>query len=525
MSVACIIEQDAQTILQIETALNEIDNRLNVLVFNDLEGFYKWFNELIHNNDPNIKKEDLKLLIGDIKFLGPNYFSLIEKVRKLMARRGILKREEDLAILLTAFDSPDMNYRQIESRIITNLLFKPFDLPILKQHLQIALANQKAISDFVVFSQKLNATAEMLKEVQLESFTELGFTTRSNRELRINDISKYYSEHFQANGKSSLLAKCISCHPHPNNPEEFETEFRYTGLTNPQVKKLRHSLFSIDLGPTETSTISKNVIPRADKKKMSSDPSINFVVFVKASGDSSIELKDSLEQNLLNVTVTLNKNMVSFTEALAKNDFSVLGPKPIHALILNIDYFSPSHGVETWTKIQKQIEDSNMAMKTPNPKPKVFLTSSHEVGDEQLRSWSEVIEDVIHTPIDRPYLNKRLITLFPEIQPRNEAMEILKTSTRDVIRVANPIELTSISEACITMKYYRPISFHSFRRFCLPSSNGSETFELLASCYFNEKKDNIYINHFVFFGITDKYLKYIRKWILERYIASKESAA
>jgi response regulator RpfG family c-di-GMP phosphodiesterase len=525
MSIACIIEQDAQTVLQIETALKEIDNRLNVLVFSDLEGFYKWFNELIQINDPDVKTEDLKLLIGDIKFLGPNYFSLIEKVRKLMVRRGILKAEEDLAILLTAFDSPDLNHKQIESRIITNLLFKPFDLPILKQHLQIALANQKAISDFVVFSQTLNTTAEMLKDVQLEAFTELGFTTRSNRELKINDISKYYGEHFDANGKSSLLAKCISCRPHPTTPNEFETAFRYTGLSNAQIKKLRKSLFSIELGHKEKLSISKNLIPRAAKKNSVPVQTINFMVFLNANGDFSVELKDAIEQNLLNVTVNINRNMAAFTEALAKNDLTVLGPKPIHALILSIDYFSSSHGAETWTKIQTQIEDSNRNMKTPNPRPKVFLTSSHEVSDEQLRALAGLIEDVIYTPIDRPYLNKRLVTLFPEIQPRQEAIEILKSETNEVIRVANPIELTSISEACMTMKYYRPISFHSFRRVCLPSPNGGETFELLATCYFNEKKDDIYINHFVFFGITDKYLKYIRKWILERYIASKDSAA
>lgn len=525
MSIACIIEQEAQTTLQIETALKEIDGRLNVLVFKDLDGFYQWLNNLIHIDDPKTKKEDLKLLIGDIKFLGPNYFSLIEKVRKLMVRRGILNKEEDLAIILTTFDYPNIDFRQIESRIITNLLFKPFDLPILKQHLQIALANQKAISDSVVFSQKLNTQAEMLKEVQLETFTELGFTTRSNRELKVQDLSKYYSDHFKAGGRSSVLARCVSCYPHPNAPSEFEAEFRYTGLSNAQVKKLRMSLFSIEHGTSTEGAISKKVIPRAPKKVAISEQSINLIVFLKSPSDPSAELKEALEQNLSNISVTINRNMVLFTEALAKNDLSVLGPKPIHGVIFNVDNFTGSHGVETWTKIQGQIEQSNIHLKTLNPKPKVFLTSTHELGEDKLRAWSGLIEDVIQIPLDRSYLNKRLLILFPEIQPKQEALEILKTATKEVIRVANPIELTSISEACLTMKYYRSISFHSFRRFCLPSPNGGEPIELLASCYFNEKKDNVYINHFVFFGITDKYLKYIRKWILERYIATKESAA
>jgi hypothetical protein len=525
MSVACIIEQDALITKQLEVALKEIDGRLNILNFQDLEGFYKWFGLLISNNNANEKKEDLKLLIGDIQFLGPNYYSLLEKVRKLMVRRAILKNEDDLSIILTAFDSPHLNFKQIESRIINNVIFKPFDMPILKQQLQVALANQKAITDFVVFSQKLNATAEMLKEVQLESFTEIGFTTRSNRALVVNDVSKYYSRHFEASNKISLLARCASCTPHPSSPSDFLAEFRYVGLTNSQVKKLRQELFSIQHGQDEFHDISRQIIPRALKKNIVVDQSVNFLIFLKAAVDPSIELKDALEGNLSNVSVSFNRNMALFTEALNKNDFSVLGAKPIHAILLNIDYFSPTNGITIWTRIQEQVQQFNERFKLLNPKPKIILTSTHDVQDDRLRSWSGLVTDIILVPVDRPYLNKRLVTLFPEIQPRQEAIEILSTGTKEVIRVANPIELTSISEASLTMKYYRPISFHSFRRFSLPSINGGETLELLASCYYNEKKDKEFINHFVFFGITDKYLKYIRKWILERYIASKESAA
>lgn len=525
MSIACIIEQDAHTASQIEKALSELGGRLHVLRFPDLEAFYKWFSALIKDDNPKDKKEDLKLLIGDIQFLGPNYFSLIEKVRKLMVRRGLLQKEEDLSVLLTTFDSPLLDVKQIESRIITNVLIKPFDLPILKQHLQIALANQKAVTDSVVFSQKLNTTAEMLKEVHLESFNELGFTTKSNRPLKIYDVSKYYGSAFAANGRTDVLARCISCLQNPKNAEEFNAEFRYIDLTNQQVKKLRQSLFSIEHDHLEHTSIEKKVIHKAIKKNLDPEHGFNFLVFIKSPNDPGIELKDAIEQNLANTHVLFNRNMVPFTEALAKDDFSVLGQKPIHCLVLNADTFNPSHSIATWTKIQDQITTANMGFRIVNPKPKIILASNHEISEVKIRELSNFVDEIVYTPIDRPYLNKRIVTLFPEIQPRQSDLEIMSTKTDEIIRVANPIEITSISEACLTMKYYRPISFHSFRRFCLPPNHSGPEIELLASCYFNEKKDNVYINHFVFFGITDKYLKYIRKWILERYIASKESAA
>ncbi len=171
-----------------------------------------------------------------------------------------------------------------------------------------------------------------------------------------------------------------------------------------------------------------------------------------------------------------------------------------------------------------QIEEFNNSQFSLGTKarPKFIVTSHHEVGEEKLRAWSELVSEIIYTPLDRPYLLKRFVTLLPEIQPRLEAIDILSVSTNEIIRVANPIALTTISEAILTMKYYRTISFHSFRRFCLPSKEGEEKIELLGSCFFSEKKKDHFVNHFVFFGITDKHLKYIRKWILERYISSKD---
>jgi len=535
MGIACIIEQDAQIKSSLEIALKEVDSRLEIMVFNDLEGFYKWFSEIIKpkssetlSQTNKTKNIELNLLIGDIQFLGPNYFTLIEKLRKLMVRRGILKNEDELAILLTAFETPNMDFKQIESRIITNIIFKPFDLPILKQQIKIALSNQKPINDSLLFTQKLESTAEMLKEVQLESFTELGFITRSNRELKINDASKYYSKYFEAKGKLSVLARCVSCVPHPHVANEFQVEFRYVGANNNQVRQLRQTLFTIQHDENKTEGLTKKTIPRAIKKDMGdATQTINFLIFLKSGTDPGIELKDVFEKSLSNVFISVNRNMALFVESLERNEISTLGQKPIHSIVISSDSLMGSQGVATWTQILNQMEEFNKKQFsiTINARPKLIITSHHEITEEKLRLWSELVSEVVYTPVDRPYLNKRIITLFPEIQPRLETIEILSIKTNETIRVANPIGVSSISEAIVTIKYYRPISFHSFRRFCLPLKAGEEKLELLASCFYSEKKDDYFINHFVFFGITDKYLKYIRKWILERYISSKEGGS
>lgn len=535
MGTACIIEQDVQILKTLETTLKEVDSRLEILAFNDLDGFYQWFTRIINqkpieaetssNKSSKKNKIELNLLMGDIQFLGPNYFTLIGKLRKLMVRRGFLKNEDELAILLTAFETPDMNFKQIESRIITNVIFKPFDIPILKQQLKIALSNQKPISDSAVFTQRLNSTAEMLKEVQLESFTELGFITRSNRDLKLNDISKYYSRYFEAKGKYSVLARCVSCAPHPEIPGEFQAEFRYFGANNNQVRQLRQTLFTIQHDDAHPVGMSKKTIPRAIKKDISdASQVINFLIFLKPGADPSVELKDAIEKGLSNVSVTINRNMTLFIESMVRKEVNHLGLKPIHAIILSADSLMTTQSLATWTQIVSQIEEFNNSQFSLGAKsrPKLIITSHHEIGEDKLRVCSELVYEIIYTPLDRPYLHKRFVTLLPEIQPRLETIDILSVSTNEIIRVANPIELTTISEAILTMKYYRSISFHSFRRFCLPSKEGKERIELLGSCFYSEKKKDHFENHFVFFGITNKYLKYIRKWILEQYISSKD---
>lgn len=564
MSVACIIEPEAQTLAIITSTIKEIDGRIDVLSFSDLDGFYKWFSQAIQQSkainqnsveSSEIKKVnqkveanpaiDLKLLMGDVKFLGPSYFSLIEKLKKLMIRRGIIKNEDDLAVILTTFDTPDLNIKQIESRIITNIFFKPFDIPILKQQLKVALGGAKSVSDTSVFQQNLESTAEMLKEVQLESFTDLGFTTNSNRNLKINDISKYYSQHFEIGNKSNVLARCVSCTPHPNIDGEFHAEFRYVGITNQQIKKLRQEQFTAQHSIDKIYNVSKSTINKSKTKNAADEASrSHFIIFYKSGSDPCLELKEALEKNISNISIIINRNLNQFLENLEKGDLSLLGEYPISGIFINVESVASAQAISQWNRILSIIESFN-TNKSTNQKvlkensgpqhskikevthqtpmrPKLIFVSQSELSESRIRSLGEIMTDVIYTPIDRPYLYKRMVTLCPDILPKQEDIDVLSVGTKEIIRVANPIEITSISEALITMKYYRPISFHAFRRFCLPSKNSTETVEMLGSCFYTEKKGNLYINHFVFFGISDKYLKYIRKWIMERYISSKD---
>ena len=83
-----------------------------------------------------------------------------------------------------------------------------------------------------------------------------------------------------------------------------------------------------------------------------------------------------------------------------------------------------------------------------------------------------------------------------------------------------------MSEAGFIMEYYREISIGAFREIVLwqPYEIGAP--ELMSNCNFVEEasgKMGTYHCQFVFFGMSDYFLKHIRIWIRDNYILSKEA--
>lgn len=523
MKCACIIEIDKQIKEEIQSTLSQIDSQLKVFTFSNLEEFHKFTLGLIEkmkdtSNKSNSEKIELKLVIGDIAFLGPSYFTLVEKIKNLFIRRGFCTEQDPTQIILTAFNSPNLDHRQIESKVINNVIFKPFDKAILKQHLAVALNGHKIVRESSVFKQKVTATAEMLKEVPLIEFSELGFKTKSNRFIPPNNISKYYGNHFSPNGKSSVFARCKKCEPNPNNPNEYFASFEYYDLSNDKSKFLRQSLFKDH--DIEIPSNLKNEKPPSSASKNTSPTKemYSLVMITEPNNKSELELQEILNSRFSNVITFVFDDVEKFFEYF-KNSITF-----INAIFVSQSFISKEN-TEKWKEALNKLRQNNLKIKTKDFDLHFITLNNKEFSEKEKRSYCDFIYDTIHTPIDRIYLYKRAIQWFPNIVSRQEEIVINHKSTNEVFSVANPVDLVEVSEAGLSIKYYREISYSSFRRFRLNRINaGDEGLELLASCYSYETASGTTVNHFVFFGITDHYLKFIRKWILDCHIVTKQSA-
>ena len=125
-------------------------------------------------------------------------------------------------------------------------------------------------------------------------------------------------------------------------------------------------------------------------------------------------------------------------------------------------------------------------------------------------------------PLERSYIVKRLSFIRPELRSK-EKVTVSSIAMTNILKVANPVETSEVSEAGMILKYHRSLEIGSFREFIMWLPNEADIPEIIANCNFTEpdKGGDGFTNHFVFFGMKDHYLKHIRLWMREAYIKQK----
>src|SRR5690606_21337817 len=112
----------------------------------------------------------------------------------------------------------------------------------------------------------------------------------------------------------------------------------------------------------------------------------------------------------------------------------------------------------------------------------------------------------------------------------SEVPDMLCIATAEKLKALTMVKLTEICELYVNFSYYRELPLETTREFAFISEDETQMVELPAFCNFKEKsklkdehnKDS-YLHQFIFWGMTDHYLKQIRIWLLSNYIEKKVS--
>src|SRR6185312_15078671 len=645
-----VLEDDTKFQKEICDAISFLDPKIQIRLFTKLENFADWLRLMMTTGStaismggqipsfvpqdpvPEGEPQQLVLVVSKIEFLGAEQLGLLRKTRDLFVQRQICTKEDPTAFVLTAFDDPHFKIRDLEDRILNNVIFKPFDRLILIQHLTFAIDGRHPASKYTIANQKTTAVVEMLKDVEMEGISDIGIVTKAYREIPVGSVAKYYGAPFLTQRHRSVIAICQECKIHPEDPKAFRCSFTFLAADPSQISSLRK--ITKDKQAKEF-----NYDWKENRRGIAGDRV--HIVMLDEEEEAPAGLKGTLEKRFEGIRVTTyesygalhsdldpataiknrDANLKPFGSATwIKLDFDLAGmtymgfetdkqdvtqlfgaTEAEHKKVQN--WFSKalvpehkekyrhyvktqslqednvlvisSHDVHFYLKVieatkddkkfhlkitelskEEQIEwlTKNSRIKDPvdllvvshrffnegaqerwthvveslknrfGKAPLIFMTAKKDFSDREEREFGKYVTDIFFKPIDRSYFEHKIKWAFPRLLEKGDKIHLSTVIREEIIKAANPVSVSEISEAGFVMQYYRPIGVGSFREIVLwqPYEIGAP--ELLATCNFVEEggKD-ISKCHFVFFGISDHFLKHIRVWIRDNYILSKEA--
>ncbi len=527
MKFIYILEDDERIQKDLFETLKNIDPKLHIRLFFNLAEFHEWLKIAAkegprslaqgghkHPSDTSAEElephdsHQLQLVIAKNEFLGTQNMGLVKRARDFFLRKKMCTEQEPTALILTAFDSPDFDIGLAEERIINNVIFKPFDKLILKQHLEYTLTGHHPLTSNTVATMKINSLIEMLKEVEMKDLNEVGFTTVNNHAIAVGAMTKYYNDAFKTNDKKSAYAFCKACTK--IDAENFLCEFLFFALDNDQISQIRRNILQ-----NKSNTVAE--LNNASKKAAR-------IAIIDENTPAGSEVKNLLDDRFNNADVFIFPSFGQFLSDLADKETQHRQalPPQFDFIFAHYDLFEIEKE-KRWELILKSLADRAKAHQVESKPPQLMLLARKKIQMDELRTLSTWSREIFYSPLDKSYLTKKLVALTLDLNNKSPAT-IASIHNPSVLKVANPVEITQISEAGLVMKYYRPISIGAFREFILWRPEETETPEIIGTVNFNEKAKNAdhHLNHFVFFGMTDYFLKHIRLWLLEAYIKQKE---
>ncbi len=634
MKYIYVLEDEAKFRKQIYEALRKTDAQCQIRFFHSFEDFKNWIPSAIKSgkealaaggqpfpgdvnfSDASKADDELTLLISKDEWLGSRYMSLVQKTQELFIRKGLCGQKDPTRLVITAFENPSFDIKLAENRIISNVLFKPFDELILQQHLNMAISGHNPASQVVVHTVQTEEQVEMTKEVQLEAVGDVGFVTSSPREIKVGQVSKYYGDIFKATGRTHVMGRCIACEKVDDGLDEFRVWFSYFGIPSRQISEIRQSMmkrkdveFSANLPAEQQADTKRWVIldpkpERAQKMKkvleeafnaqvehMSSFESFSFhadpllheknrkephwvdLPSIKITFDLQGEVPKSVEPSELEhkrlmgwlweefVSKRFSSRLHAFSVATWKDLLRGRQKAPQIILVQNGPIFFPVQVSSITVEPDKVVAEFSVPMESEKLTwfekqfPSIgnahaliiseeFLTEDRlgfwekfregksvkyyslhtKIPDENMCRQLKWMEDLFEESNDPNYLRRKFNWIYGLPVKKGETRAPFLNANKELIRVANPVEVAELSEAGLIINYYRPISLGAFRQFVL-SKPADTFFEYRAVCNYtceHPSEKDLHQNYFVFFGVTDLYLKNIRLWIRDNYVQSKQ---
>ena len=459
------IESDSKSVKEIKESWAEVAKELGYefLLFNSLLEFSFEFEK-----PENINKVITLILIK------------YEELKSIDITKQIedLKLKHKCEIMLSIFEDPLKPLKKSSLLPVRNIIYKPFDLTILKEHTRIALFHGQKVRTQFVHSAQVHAEIESLKKFKITQLSEFGFKLDKKYKLELNKPYKFYHPLFVNKKQQHLWARMVS---------ETEAEYELYFCQMPIVvlsqirKKIATSNTKVKY-PTWTGSEVNEQFQLTIALQLSDEPTV-------------AALQDLLSRNFKNITFLAGK---------------AIDPKQnpaVDVLITDLDY-----DIKTL--------DSHFTSK-----PLIIRVYDKELSRQEVESRFEIETLRLEKPIDKAFLVKMFKILFPALLGKEE-MQRITIQLNEITSLSEIINIQEFSEAAILFTDKTQYQLDQIIEIALPQDDEANLREMTAKIHFvaakyNNEKEKLYQQQLVLFGMKDEYLKLIRLWALQKYIERK----
>ena len=189
-----------------------------------------------------------------------------------------------------------------------------------------------------------------------------------------------------------------------------------------------------------------------------------------------------------------------------------------------IDTSGLTEEIPEWSERLFQFLDATKICDKTKKLPVIALIP--ETASAKVEAFSKTaLSDIVTTPMDRKYLVDKLSL---HIDGLCNEFGLILPNYREypaVVNIAQTVVMEMASEFGIQIRYPNSFKEGVFLRFYSPLFQDENFDGILARSYASMANDKVigqFHNIFSFYGISDSFMKQIRKWIRETHIAKKE---
>ncbi len=460
------IESDPKSHKEIKESWAEVSKELGheVLLFRSLAEF-----STEYAKPDNINKILLLILLN------------IDELNKTDQAKHIeeLKAKHKCEIMLSIFEDPMKPLKKSSELPVRNIIYRPFDLTILKEHTRIALFHGQRVRTQFVHSTQVNAEIEAIKKFKILVISEFGFKLDKKYPLEKNKAYKFYHPLFTNKKQQNVWARMVS-------ESETEYELYFCFMPTAVLSQIRRKV------ATSTNKVKYPIWTGSEVNDQ-----FQLRVLIQLSDEQTMKsIEDLLGRNFKNITFVTTKEIDPKTKI------------QIDVIITDVEYDA------------KTVENQFTAP------PVIIRVYDKDISRAELAARFEIENIRVEKPLDKAFLVKIFKIVFPALLGKEE-MQRITIVLNETISLTQIIKIQEFSEAAILFSDTTKYNLDQVLEIAMPQEDEANLHEMNAKIHYvapnyNNEKEKLFQQQLVLFGMKDEYLKIIRLYALQKHIERKK---